>query len=53
MTQTTFDTAFAQLLQAFNRHEELRASKAGIPALARSSQELFKARMQMRQHAAR
>lgn len=52
MTNTNFDSAFANLLRAFNRHEDLRKSRADIPALSRSSHELFQARMAMR-HASR
>lgn len=49
MTTPAFDHAFNRLVKAYTRHDDLRRSNAAIPALSRSSQELFKARMAMRQ----
>lgn len=41
----TFDADLKTLLAAFRTHEDLRASKADVPVLARSNYALYQARM--------
>ena len=48
MTNPMFDAAFSNLLNKFRTHEDLRASKADLATLSRSSHELFQARMALR-----
>lgn len=46
MTNPTFDASLQVLLKAFAAHQDLRQQRAAdLPALARSSHELYKARM--------
>lgn len=42
---TAFDQSLKTLLDAFRAHDDLRATRADIPVLARSNYELHKARM--------
>ncbi len=53
MTNPAFDAAFSRLLRARKDHEALRAARADIPALSRSSHELYQARMAMHHLGAR
>jgi hypothetical protein len=45
MTNPDFDSSLRVLLKAFADHQDLRAQRADVSALARSSYDLYVARM--------